>query len=85
MLEPGRRYRISLWARAERLASDGAVSIVVDEDWRVRPIRLPRGTYDWTEFTGEFSLPETTAPLRILSEDAGEAWLDDVERLDSEN
>ena len=49
---PNQRYRIIMWARARGLTSDGAVEIVVDRDWKVRPIRLPKGDYDWTRFTG---------------------------------
>ncbi len=77
-VEPGRRYRISLWARARDIASLGALSIVVDSQWRVRPIQLPAGSYDWTEFSGEFSLTANTADLRILMEDRGEVWLDSI-------
>ena len=75
---PGDRYRISLWARTRGLASDGAVSIAVDDRWTVRPIHLPRGSHDWRYFVGEFSLPGNTAQLRILCEDRGEAWIDDI-------
>ena len=74
----GRRIRITLFARARDLKSNGAVSIVVDPQWRTRPIQLPKGTYDWTRFTGEFTSPAAVADLRILSEDVGEAWIDDL-------
>ena len=40
---PGQQYRINIWAKAHGLASDGAVAIVVDREWKVRPIRLPKG------------------------------------------
>jgi len=76
---PNNQYRITLWARSRRLASNGAVEIVVDREWKVRPIHLPQGSYDWTRFSGLFSLPEKTAQLRILSQDRGEAWIDDIE------
>jgi hypothetical protein len=72
------RYRLSVWARGQDLASLGAVSIAVDDRWTVRPVRLPAGTYDWTLFTGEFSLADGVGQVRILSEDRGEAWLDDI-------
>ena len=51
---------------------------MVDSQWRVRPIQLPAGSYDWTEFSGEFSLTANTADLRILMEDRGEVWLDSI-------
>ncbi len=84
-IAPGRRYEISLWAKARGLASDGAVSIVVDSAWKVRPIQLRKGTYDWTQFRAEFTLQEKTMQLRILSEDQGEAWLDDLRVVEVES
>jgi hypothetical protein len=78
-IQAGGRYRISVWARADGLASAGAVNIAVDAKWVTRPISLPAGSYDWTHFEGEFSLPVDTADLRIISEDRGEAWLDGLE------
>ena len=50
----------------------------MDEAWKVRPIQLPKGTYDWTRFTGAFSLPANTAQLRVLSQDVGEVWIDEI-------
>lgn len=82
-LLPGRTYRISLWARARNLASTGGVSIVVDHHWRMRPIELPKGTYEWTKFQGTFSLPDGNAQIRILSEDVGEVWIDDLNVSDA--
>jgi len=73
-----RSYRIAVWARANGLASPGSVSLVVDDAWRVRPIQLPAGSWGWRRFEGEFTLPVEAAYLRILSEDRGEVWLDDV-------
>jgi hypothetical protein len=52
--------------------------VVADDGWKVRPIQLPRGSYDWTPFLGVFALPQATANLRLLSEDRGEVWLDDI-------
>jgi len=74
----GQRYQITLWARAKGLASDGGAGVAVDEAWKVRPIQLPKGTYDWTRFTGTFSLAANTAQLRILSEDVGEVSIDEL-------
>ena len=71
-------YRITLWAKGNQLASRGAMVIIVDRAWKVRPILLPAGTYAWRMLEGVFSLPEETAEIRILSEDVGEAWIDDI-------
>jgi carbohydrate binding protein with CBM4/9 domain len=78
-IQPLERYRVSLWAKAIQLESRGGVSIVVDQSWKVRPIQLPRGTYGWTQFHGDFSLDENTAQVRILCEDLAEVWIDDIE------
>ena len=75
---PNQPYRITLWAQGLKLASPGAVSIVVDDAWAVRPIALPAGTYAWMRLSAVFSLPADHASIRILSEDAGDAWLDDI-------
>ncbi|MDA1055233.1 MAG: hypothetical protein O3C40_32835 [Planctomycetota bacterium] len=77
-VEPGRKYRISLWAKARNLASRGGVSIVLDTSWKARPIELLPGTYDWTYYTREFDSSADTLPLRILSEDRGEVWIDEL-------
>ena len=78
-LTTGKKYQITAWGRANGLASAGGASIVVDEDWKIRPIQLPQGTYDWTEFTGIFVLPKSGGQIRFLSEDQGEVWFDDVQ------
>ncbi|MDX1606695.1 MAG: DUF642 domain-containing protein, partial [Candidatus Competibacterales bacterium] len=72
---PGRTYRVSLWARARNLRSNGAINIVVDPEWKVRPINLTGGTYDWQQFSGTFQAARDYVDLRIISEDIGEAWL----------
>lgn len=77
-LDPGRTYRVQVWARAEGLASDGGVSISVDPDWKVRPIALPRGSYGWTLFEGTFRAGTGDWEFRIISEDVGRVWLDDL-------
>ncbi|HNV72600.1 MAG TPA: hypothetical protein PKO06_23025, partial [Candidatus Ozemobacteraceae bacterium] len=75
---PGQRYRVTLWAKGKQLTSPGSVSIVVDEAWSVRPIVLPQGSFDWTQFTGTFSLGTKQTSLRLLMEGPGEVWLDDL-------
>jgi hypothetical protein len=77
-IKPKLSYMVTLWAKASRLASNGAVFIVVDGEWKVRPIVLPGGSYSWKKFSGIFSLPAEYADLRIISEDRGLAWIDDV-------
>ena len=80
-IEPNRLYRITVWVRGLDVASAGAVSVVVDEAWQVRPIALPAGSYAWTRLSGTFSLPADHADIRILAEDTGEVWLDDLQVL----
>ncbi|MDQ7824070.1 MAG: hypothetical protein RDV48_14815 [Candidatus Eremiobacteraeota bacterium] len=67
-----------MWAKGENLSSRGAVNIAVDEGWGVRPVVLPQGSSPWTLYRGTFSLQQDYADVRILSEDCGEAWIDDI-------
>lgn len=77
-LDPGQTHRVQVWARAEGLASDGGLSISVDPEWKVRPIALPKGTYGWTLFEGTFRAGTGDWEFRIISEDVGRVWLDDL-------
>lgn len=77
-IRPDQRYRLVLWAGARDLASNGAVNIAVDQKWLVRPVALPAGSYPLTLFDGMFSLPGNFAEVRIISEDQGKVWLDDI-------
>jgi len=77
-IRPGQRYQITLWARGNMLASRGAINIAVDQAWKIRPLALPAGTFPWQKFIGTFTLPTFSAGIRIISEDKGEAWLDDI-------
>jgi hypothetical protein len=77
-LQPGQRYRLSVQAMGRNLASDGAVNFAVDNKWLIRPVHLPKGTYGWRELTGEFVAQAPEGTLRIILEDRGEAWLDDI-------
>ena len=74
---PNQLYRITLSARAENLTK-GALSIVVNDNWKLRPLTLPEGTYDWREFSAEFMMPKNRAEFRILIENKGTVWLDDL-------
>ena len=82
------QYRITLWAKASDLATR-AVRVVINENWDSPVIELPAGSYDWTEFTGEFVTPEgdpstkdetlVLTTIRIISAGPGTVWLDDIE------
>ncbi|MDO8369886.1 MAG: carbohydrate binding domain-containing protein [Candidatus Nitrotoga sp.] len=77
-IQPSHKYRITLWAKGKSLASKGAISLIVDKAWYIRPIMLPSGTFDWQKFDGIFELKSTIADIRILSQDRGEVWIDDI-------
>ena len=78
-IRPEQRYRLVLWAGARDLASNGAVNFAVDQQWQIRPVSLPAGSFPWTWFDGMFSLPGGFADVRIISEDKGKVWLDDIQ------
>lgn len=82
--KPNMTYRVRLWARGENLASHGAVSVIVDREWRIRPITLPAGSFPWTRFEGTFTAPVGSGDIRILSEDKGRVWIDDITVTESE-
>lgn len=72
-------YAITLWAKAENLGSNGALNIAVDPMWRIRPIALPAGIFGWTRFYKTFNSGDRDSiEFRIIFEDAGDVWLDDI-------
>lgn len=78
-VKPNTLYEISVWARADSLAQNGAVMFVVDPAWHVRPLSLPAGTWDWKRFRAQFDSGDLSfMDLRILSQAPGTVWLDDL-------
>jgi len=76
-LQPNTIYRISLYARAQNL-SRGAI-FTVDAAWGKRPLTLPPGTYNWTPFSATINIGHNDyIDLRIILEDTGSVWLDDL-------
>ncbi len=73
---PGGTYRLTLWAAAEDVRSNGAVSIAVDKSWQTRAINIKKGTYGWEKFSGTFKADQSGyIELRIISDDIGTVWL----------
>ncbi len=84
-IAPNTLYEVSVWARAENL-SPGAVQLIMDAGWHLRPLTLPPGTYDWKQFTARFNSQDLAfIDLRVLLQSTGTVWLDDLSlrRLDS--
>ncbi|MFO1437307.1 MAG: SH3 domain-containing protein [Verrucomicrobiaceae bacterium] len=76
-LRPHSTYRVVVWAKARNLAND-AVFITTDLAWNDR-IRLGSGTYDWTPFTQNITTQNASfIDFRIVMEDTGTIWLDDL-------
>ena len=71
------RYRVSLWAKTRNLEKLG-FRVVVNDAWDVIPINLPAGSYEWTKFEGEFSIPTDIAQVRLVSLGVGQVWIDDI-------
>ena len=77
-LEPNSVYRISFYAKAQNLES--GVYFAIDAAWVKRFLRIKSGTYDWEFYTGEINIGHTDyIDFRIIHENAGTAWLDDIE------
>lgn len=78
-VDRNRKYAISLWAKGENLASNGALNVAIDPTWRIRPLALPAGTFGWSRFSGTFnSQDRDLVEFRIIFEDTGDVWLDDL-------
>lgn len=78
-VKPNTLYEVTLWARADGLAHDGAVQILVDPGWHMRPLSLPKGTWEWRRFQAQFDSGDLSfMDLRILSQAPGTVWLDDL-------
>lgn len=70
--KPNTDYRISLWAAAQNLRSNGAVNIAYEVSWTKRPICLKGGTYKWSYYAATLNTGVANyIDLRIISEDVG--------------
>lgn len=77
-VSPNTNYEISLWAKADSL-SPGAVQIIVDAGWLLRPLTLPPGTYDWKPFKAQFNSGDLAQiDFRVVMQNQGTVWLDDL-------
>ncbi|MEW6282126.1 MAG: CHAT domain-containing protein, partial [Candidatus Eremiobacterota bacterium] len=75
---PNTLYEVSLWARADSLAP-GAVQLILDAGWHVRPLTLPAGTYEWQPLKARFNSGDLPfIDLRILSQNTGTVWIDEL-------
>lgn len=75
---PETTYQLSASVRGENLP-DAAAVLITSNDW-VQRIPLPQGTYNWQEITWELTTDpgETVHSWRMLLEDVGSVWIDDV-------
>lgn len=72
------QYQITLWAKANKLASEGARVIVNDQD-ETPVITLPAGSYDWRKFQAVVSSGDSsTFKLEFRTPDEGELWIERV-------
>ncbi len=74
-VQRGGTYQISFLGQARNLASNGGITITVDPQWKVAPIHMPKGTYNWQKFTGTFVASANYIDLRIISQDRGEVLI----------
>lgn len=74
----GETLRISFWAKATN-AGDGAVTVQLSPDGVTNSMAVPGGTFDWTEVSLEYVIPDgqTALDLRIAVEGPTEGtWID---------
>ena len=76
-LEPHSEYVATFWTKAEG-ARAGTLEITTDLKWLQRkPIEA--GTYDWKPFSRVFNTgDENFVDFRLISEEPGKVWLDDI-------
>jgi CHAT domain-containing protein/predicted negative regulator of RcsB-dependent stress response len=78
-LKPNTIYQISYYAKAQDLAP-GAMSFAIDAAWVKRLPSLPPGTYGWRAFSSTINIGHNDyIDFRILHQNTGTAWLDDIE------
>lgn len=75
----GAKYRISFYAKTQNMASNGAITITIDPAWKIRPINMTKGTYEWRKFSGTFTAPNNYVDLRIISQDAHSTLITDIQ------
>ena len=74
---PQQRYRVTVWCRANG-SQNRTLGIYSDEQAMQKIVAIPGGTFDWQEFSGEFTSTGTSALLVIACKDRGTVWIDDV-------
>lgn len=72
----GASYCLSFWARSQG-SQAGILSIAVDKALSHR-VGVTPGTYDWTRFSSTFTAEAATIDIRLISENVGKVWVDDV-------
>ena len=97
VVEPNRKYRVSVWLRTENLKSAGGPLLEIvnanDEQFIARSSAFPTGTNDWQKIVVEFTTPANCNGINIRTgraycgEDcplSGIFWYDDFEISRSE-
>ena len=70
-------YLASVWVKAER-AGRRTLEVTTDLGWKGR-MSIEPGTYGWRQYTHIFNTGDATfVDFRILSEDPGTVWIDDL-------
>ena len=76
-LLPNTDYLAAVWVKAER-AGKRTLEITTDLEWKGR-LTIEPGTYGWRRYTQVFNTGDSTyVDFRILSEDPGTVWIDDL-------
>ncbi|AHF94331.1 hypothetical protein OPIT5_12355 [Opitutaceae bacterium TAV5] len=76
-LEPGRKYRLRMWIKGQSVSK---CVVALGEGWKMRK-NIPARTYDWQEFSFDFTTDRKTA-FQVIVIAAGPTqalWIDDVE------
>lgn len=72
----GAEYCLSFWAKTLN-AQPGILSFAFNDAWSDR-IGLPPGTNDWTSVSHDFVTEDSNIDIRMITENTGTVWVDDV-------
>lgn len=76
-VESGSNYCLFVWTKTVS-GTPGILSFTMDKAWSDR-IGLPPGSKDWTLYTRTFVAESASVDLRMISENTGTVFVDDVQ------
>jgi hypothetical protein len=73
----GQQHCLTWWARTAN-ASNGILNFRLNDSWSL-VLSIAGGLPNYTQYAGTFIAEDSNVDLRILSENTGTVWIDDIE------